>query len=167
MTNSAGRPLRVMMARTLVEDDLVIPSDGIRPGRERMELYSRLMLDAYSGTIDDEGETLDDARSVVQGLFEGEFGELDVAATAEFVDENALVAATFVTVHHGRPLVAFSMTSPGHVRRGLARRGLRHAIGELARAGWHEVTLVVTEGNEPAETLYVSEGFSRVRRDEP
>jgi hypothetical protein len=32
------------------------------------------MLESYRGTIDDEGETLDDARSEVRRTFDGDYG---------------------------------------------------------------------------------------------
>lgn len=128
-------------------------------GREDIAALAALMLDAYRGTIDDEGETLEDAVGAIEALFAGEFGELDPAASVVFRDAGTPVAATFVTHHDGHPLIAFSMTSKGALRRGHARRGLHHAFGVLARAGHPDVRLVVTDGNDPAIALYLAEDF--------
>ena len=148
------------MARTLLADDreMMVEVGGGNPRGDTMSL-AVLMLDAYRGTIDDEGETLEDAVSVIGALFAGEFGAFDDNASIVFSEGGDPIAATFVTHHDGRPLVAFSITNPVAARRGFARRGLRHAIGVLARAGHADVRLVVTDGNDRAVALYASEGF--------
>lgn len=136
------------------------------------ERLARLMLESYRGTIDDEGDTIEVARVEVRRLLAGEFGEFDGGASIVLeargeggggegcVDGEELAAATLVTRHHGAPFVAFSMTAPAWKRRGLARAGLRHAMGVLAARGEWLLRLVVTEGN-PAEGLYAGEGFVR------
>jgi len=148
-----------MMQRTLGAADGERATSGSGLGREDVTALAALMLDAYRGTIDDEGETLEDAIGAIEALFSGEFGELDRAASVVFRDAGAPVAATFVTHHDGHPLIAFSMTSKGALRRGHARRGLDHAFGVLARGGHPDVRLVVTDGNDPAIALYRAEGF--------
>ena len=68
---------------------------------------AELMLAAYRGTIDDEGETPQETLDVVRRLFAGEFGA--VLWNISEVTERAgrLVAATMCTVWQGRPFVAF------------------------------------------------------------
>jgi GNAT superfamily N-acetyltransferase len=154
---------RHQMVRPLTRNDCEIKPEVGRKLRESdTPILAELMLDAYRGTIDDEGETIDDAIGVVESLFGGAFGALDHPASVVFAENGRFVASTLITHHEGCPLVAFSMTHPSAARRGLARRGLRHAIGQLARAGCHEIRLVGTRGNSPAEALYLSEGFAVV-----
>jgi ribosomal protein S18 acetylase RimI-like enzyme len=119
-----------------------------------------LMLGAYRGSIDDEGETLDDALAVVGQLFGGEFGT-PMWACSELVEHaGTVVAATLITLYAGGPFVAFSMTAPAWQRQGLARAGLQRAMARLAAGDEPLLRLVVTEGN-PAERLYESLGFQR------
>jgi len=120
---------------------------------------AELMLAAYRGTIDDEGETPQETLDVVRRLFAGEFGA--VLWNISEVTERAgrLVAATMCTVWQGRPFVAFMVTAPECKRQGLARAGLTRAINRLAAAGDPLLRLVVTAGNTPAEMLYASLGF--------
>ena len=140
-----------------------IPSySGERPDPHEFHAYAQLMLDAYRGSVDDEGETIDDAIEVMKSLFAGDFGEYVSDASTVTLRGGVPIAATFVTIHDGLPLVAFSVTSPRSTREGHARTGLHHAYGALAAAGHAEVRLVVTDGNVPAVTLYVSEGFVAV-----
>lgn len=157
----------MISARTLMVRSLsflpAIPSDsGERPDPREFRAYAHLMLDAYRGSVDDEGESIDDAIEVMKSLFTGGFGEYVPDASSVVLLDGVPVAATFVTIHDGLPLVAFSMTSPRSTREGHARTGLHHAYGALAAAGHSEVRLVVTDGNVPAVTLYVSEGFVAV-----
>ncbi len=156
---------RSEMVRALADGDRVRPTaDGDRPGDVAVADLAALMFEAYRGSIDDEGETFDDALAAVEALLAGEFGRVDDEASIVVRDEGRVVAATIVSHPGDRPLVAFSMTHPSAVRRGHARLGLRHAIGVLARAGWSEVWLVVTDANDRAVPLYRSEGFERVTR---
>ena len=153
---------RFEMRRLIEANDRLLEQEDVQPlsSVARTNLAS-LMLEAYRGTVDDDGETLDDAIDVVDSLMAGEFGDVDQQASGVFIEGDAPIAATIVTHHNGRPLVAFSMTHPVAQRRGFARRGLRHCIGVLARGDCDEITLVVTSTNNGAVDLYRSMGFTR------
>ncbi|MBU6316259.1 MAG: hypothetical protein KGR47_07100 [Acidobacteria bacterium] len=154
---------RSLMVRELVAADRQQPQvAGGGFGPQDATGLAVLMLEAYRGTVDDEGETLHDANNAVEALFAGQFGVFDAEASVAFRGESGFDAATVVTEHGGTPLLAFSMTHPCAVRRGLARMGLHHAIGVLARAGRGELRLVVTDTNDRAMPLYLSEGFHRL-----
>jgi len=120
---------------------------------------AELMLAAYRGTIDDEGETPEETLDVVRRLFAGEFGVVLWNISEVTVRAGRLAAATICTVWQGRPFVAFMVTAPEFKRQGLARAGLTRAINRLAAAGDPLLRLVVTAGNTQAETLYASLGF--------
>lgn len=123
------------------------------------EALAVLFIDAYRGTIDDEGETLDDARAVVRQLFDGGFGTMWWPVSEVVERPHGLAAATLVTRWEGQPFVAFSITAPAWQRQGLARVGLQRAMYRLAQGGEAVLRLVVTAGNTPAERLYAQLGF--------
>ena len=132
---------------------------ALHPASDRAAL-ARLMLGAYRGTVDDEGETEGDALAAIDMLVAGEFGAYDGAASEVVERDGTIVAATLVTDWDGGPLIAFSMTDPGHQRQGLARGGLLRAMARLAARGETRLDLVVTAANDRAVALYRSLGFA-------
>ncbi len=134
---------------------------------EDADALAQLMLDSYRGSVDDTGETLQDARGAVAQLFSGDFGAPDPELCLVVDDGTALAAATIVTrdrvapppLKPGEAFLAFSMTAPTWKRKGLARAGLTHVIDVLRTRGESRLHLVVTRTNEPAMRLYQSLGF--------
>ena len=150
---------RFILSAPVAEHPAAADPQARAPTLADAEALAALMLDAYRGTIDDEGETLDDARAAVRQLFDGEFGAMLWAVSEVSARAGRLVSATLLTRWQERPFVAFMMTAPGQQRQGLARAGLRRAINRLAAAGDTVLRLVVTQGNTRAEALYESLGF--------
>jgi ribosomal protein S18 acetylase RimI-like enzyme len=124
------------------------------------EAVARLFINAYRGTVDDEGETEEDALAVVDQLLAGEFGAFDAGASEVVERDGVLAAATLLTDFDGGPFVAFSMTDPAHQRQGLGRAGLMRAMAALAARGETRLDLVVTAANDRAVALYESLGFA-------
>jgi L-amino acid N-acyltransferase YncA len=120
-----------------------------------------LMLDAYRGTIDYEGETPEQTRREVERFYLEE-PLLDASAVAVF--EGALSSAVLMRVWRGHPLVRTIMTAPAQKRRGLAELVLAHALAKLAAQGHREAHAFITEGNTPSEATFARLGFQRVER---
>jgi len=131
------------------------------------EQLAALMLDSYRGTVDDEGETIEDARCAVAALIAGEFGAVDWDASVVFEREGRVVSAALVTRDRvappplvaGEAFLAFSLTAASEKRRGLARAGVIHVVEILRRRREPRLHLVVTRANAPAVTLYRALGF--------
>ena len=126
-----------------------------------------LMLDAYRGTIDDEGESPEGAVAEVSKTLAGGYGPM--VWEASFVvpstdDPRVLDSASIVTLSRDEPLLAFSLTRPEVQGRGLAGRSIRASARSLARLGHARILLVVTAGNTPAERLYEKLGFRDIPR---
>ena len=116
------------------------------------------MLDAYLGTIDYDGETIDEARAEVAGYLDG-----SPLLEHSFVGmvEGSIVSACLVgTWEHG-PLIGYMMTAAEHKSRGLASHLLDHSLAALAEAGEAEVSAWITEGNLPSERIFLRAGFER------
>jgi GNAT superfamily N-acetyltransferase len=133
-----------------------------RPVREsdRQDL-AILLYSAFRGTIDDEGETFSDALAEIERTFAGAYGDL-LFGCSFVIERGEFLASACLIVRsdpHSTPLVAFSMTRPDAQRQGLARFLLQRSIDELLDRGHEQLTLIVTEGNVPAQCLYASLGF--------
>jgi RimJ/RimL family protein N-acetyltransferase len=125
------------------------------------ELLARLMLDAYLGTIDYEGETIVEARDEVARYFAGtpllEHSWLHVV-------DGPPVSVCLVSHwgERGCPIVSYVMTAPDWKSRGLATELLEQSLASLAETGPTELRAVITEGNLPSEAVFRRAGFRRV-----
>ena len=133
---------------------------GLRaPTPADADALARLMLAAYAGGVDDEGEDEAAARVEVRKTFGGDYGAFDPASSQLVTRADELLHATLITRWQGRPFVAFAMTAPAAQRAGLARACLVSAMQDLRAQGETELRLVVTLANLPARSLYESLGF--------
>lgn len=124
-----------------------------------------LMLDAYRGTIDDDGETIEDALAEVQAYLAGRRGGqpwLTISCLA-FADDR-LVGACLVGEWSERqlPIIAYLLVRAEWKRRGVGRQMLSTVLNVLKEKGSPEVRAVITQGNEPSENLFHQLGFQRI-----
>lgn len=160
---------RILMRRRLDPDGVLeIPAapEGVtfrHPGDGDAEALAVLMFEAYRGTIDAEPtDTLDTARREVGATFDGGYGDLMPEASFLVEEDGELVSASLVTRWRDRPLIAFTMTRPDRTGQGLARAALVRSLVALTGAGELHADLAVTDGNDPAQHLYLSLGFVEV-----
>ena len=121
-----------------------------------------LMLDSYKNTIDYEGETLEDAVSEVSATLNGKYGPFLEECSFLIEDAEKILSACIV-VHSdevGLPLIAYTMTCPGHANQGMATYLIKKSMTALFVHGYRELYLVVTEGNAAARHVYEKVGFT-------
>ena len=122
-----------------------------------------LMLDAYRGTIDYQGEDIDDAREEIRNYLCTENDGDPVTAQSRLAfRDGRLISACLCTRLEGEPhpLIAYVMTSPADKGRGIARYLLMNVLEQLSNAGHKGVSAVITEGNTPSERLFRNAGFT-------
>ena len=140
--------------------------DGLRtPSTHDTEALGRLFHAAYAGTVDDEGETEQEAVAVVRGAFAGNFGVYLEEASRVVERDGRLVSASLVTLWNGKPLLAFAVTAPDWKGRGLSRQCVAATMRSLAAAGHPALHLFVTETNAPALAVYRRLGFAAADAD--
>ena len=127
-----------------------------------LDALARLMLDAYVGTIDYEGETLDDAVVEVRSFFDRD-PLLDHSYAIEA--GAGLASAALVSRVDGGPFIGYVMTSPAHKRTGLATSVAHRALWTLAQEGHPTVAFYITDGNVPSEALFARFGAVRTPVD--
>jgi RimJ/RimL family protein N-acetyltransferase len=118
---------------------------------------AELMLDAYRGTIDYDGEGMEEAIAEVGGYLAGS-PLLDHSVVAVVGGE--VVSACLLAELEDTVLVGYVMTAAAHKRRGLGRLVTIDALGRLHDAGRETVDAWITVGNLPSERVFVSLGFA-------
>ena len=130
----------------------VVPTD--------VEELAQLMLAAYRGTIDDEGEEIEEARDAIDDFFSG--SPIPSASMIASVD-GAAASAVLVTLAGSGPFISYVVTHPVHERSGLATQVVTAACRQLAESGVNEVSLVITDGNVASEALFSKLGAVRLQ----
>lgn len=125
-------------------------------------MLAQLMDEAYQGTIDHEGETREQCEQEMRGTINGKYGEFVPDASHMIVTDGVAAAACLVTMWQGKPLIAFSMTSPKYQQQGLSRLLIEKAISALHQNDEGTLYLVVTDGNTSAQNLYSKIGFKEL-----
>lgn len=121
---------------------------------------AHLMLDAYLGTIDYEGETLTEAIDEVDSWLEGA-PMLDHSYGA--IVDGKLVSAVLVRLDHD-PLIGNVMTDPDNKGTQLGGAVTREALVSLKSSGYRHAVLYITKGNTPSERLFTALGARPVNR---
>lgn len=143
-------------------------SEGLilrNPAPEDHKLLAALMLDSYSGTIDDDGGIMEDAVTEVANYLRGEYGTPLLDASHLALTPEGIGAASVLITRWGRanlPLVAFVMTHPDWQKKGLAGLLLHRSLTLLKEAEESATRAVVTDGNIPSERLFAGAGFKRI-----
>ena len=134
-----------------------VPLPTIRPDEEQRDPLAARMLDAVRNTIDDEGESLDDAL----GAIDYYLASIVRPHSYVMIDGSDLVAFVFVVVvndvHYIDPVVVASARK----RLGFGDALVRLCLGSLADAGVFEVAATITDGNVASERLFTGLGFDR------
>ncbi|HEU4323684.1 MAG TPA: GNAT family N-acetyltransferase [Roseiflexaceae bacterium] len=159
------REYRLLLAKAQPPGAPASPGLLLRtPAPADTEQLSTLMIDAYRGTIDDGGETLDDARGEVRSFFEQGANPPLLACSwvAQAGDELAAASLVAFWTERGCPLIAYAMARAAHKRRGFAGLLVGRCLDSLRAAGYAEVRAVITEGNLPSERLFARLGFARI-----
>ena len=137
------------------------PADRVyrQVGIEDVATIARLMDRSYQGTIDHQGETLEQCADEIRSTLTGKYGAFFDFASFGIFESGKALSASLVTFWKEKPLLAFSMTDPDAQKNGHARFLIERSISALAERGYSEFYLVVTEGNTSAERLYRRLGF--------
>ncbi len=117
-----------------------------------------LLLDAYRGTIDDEGEGDDEARMAIDEYF----ARMEWKHSVVLEQDDRLVAMSFVVFVAGCYYIDPVATIASSKGRGHGPTVVLASLRSLAGNGVQEVGAVITDGNTPSERLFTGLGFMRV-----
>lgn len=123
---------------------------------------ARLMHNSYRGTIDYEGETLQQCEDEMLATIKNKYGLFDQNSSSVVFRDGKAVSVCMITIWNAQPLIAFSMTDPDYQGQGFAKQLIFRALNELARGAYKTLYLVVTDGNTAAQNLYRRMGFKEI-----
>ena len=159
------------MGRTRSEYLLSLPSEGLEhvrptppPARIRgvraddRDALAPLLLDAYRGSVDDEGEGDEEAREAIDDYL----GRIVWPHSVVLEERGSLIAMSFVVIVEGRHYIDPVATASERKGEGLGRAVVLASLRSLADEGIAEVGAVITDGNTPSERLFARLGFVRV-----
>ncbi len=154
--------LRHKMCAELRTQALVPLTNARHVSSDDAEGLAHLMCAAYRGTIDDNGETVDDARGEVQRTLNGDYGVFLPACSWLVEDDGVARSACLVTYFSEwqAPIIAFVMTDPAAKGQGLAAQLMKRSMNSLLEQGYTRLCLAVTDGNTAAQHLYQTLGFT-------
>lgn len=121
-----------------------------------------MMLAAYRGTPDDEGETLEDTIEVLEQAMLGEWGPWLQNASFVAIDAGVAVGALLSAMYGDVPFISFVFTAPDRAGTGVATRLIAKACEALAQQGYATVDLWVNPASVRAVRLYRHLGFVEV-----
>jgi L-amino acid N-acyltransferase YncA len=117
-----------------------------------------VILDAYRGTIDDEGEDHEAALVAVDDWL----SRAEEPHSVVLEENGQILAVSFVVDVTGRKYIDPVATVPVRKRQGLARVAVSWSLRSLHEHGEVEVGAVITDGNVASERLFGDLGFVRV-----
>jgi len=131
---------------------------------ERFPPIAELMVEAYTGTIDFEDDTVDDALRELATAASGEYGDPLRQHWLEVVREDGAPCSAIICTRFAEiPFVAFTFTGHRDAGRGLATTLVADVASALRAEGETSLSLGVTVGN-PAERIYERLGFRDAER---
>ncbi len=154
------------MNRFLMKCNLATWKSDLTMGMRKISLsdskvLGEVMYEAYKGTIDYSDETVEEARTEVEETLKGKYGKT-IEDACLLIEENGQVVSAVIFNWFEKkqlPLLTFSMTRASAKGKGHAKNLLKSGLSVLNQAGYSECCLFVTEGNEPAISIYKKLGF--------
>jgi len=133
------------------------PLPTVHPDQQQRDRLAALMLDAYRNTIDDEGESLDDALNAV------DYYLASILRLHSYVvlDGTDVVGFAFVVVVNGVHYIDPVVVASARKRLGVGEALVRRCLNSLADEGISEVGATITDGNVASERLFIKLGFNR------
>ena len=142
------------------------PAVNLRPsGPEDAESLAQLYYSSYEqGGV----SSLEEARQVIRGVFDGEYGPFLPEASPVVVDDDGTVVAAALVLSRrvgddlpDVPYIFELFTAASRRRQGLAEQLVRCAMGTLYDNGYDQVSLQIAEDNAAALALYLTLVFNR------
>lgn len=132
------------------------------PSKADVDDLAQLMLDAYRGTIDYDGESIDEAKAELTDYLES---SPRLASSYVAMVDGTMAGAILLATWSGEPLVSYVMTRPEYKNQGLGTALLQASLRALRHEGEERVHAFITDGNTASEALFRGAGADLVKPD--
>lgn len=153
---------RIRMSRRLEDEDRSFPFELVPVKETLLDNMADAMLDAYQGSIDYEGENLQQTVDELKRVFRGTYGPMMEEASYLVMEGDQVLSGLLTCLYRGEPTITYTFTRKSAQRLGYATLLINKAFDELYRRGYHSLFLYVTLANKGAVRLYESLGFQEV-----
>ena len=117
-----------------------------------------LFHSAYHGSVDDEGETLQDWGEIIEDIKADKFGERIDDASFIICKNGELTSGIIIGLEDDYPYIISLVTAPTYQRQGLATKLILSA-SKVLKEKYKELILYVNENNINAIDLYIKMGL--------
>lgn len=117
-----------------------------------------LFHNAYHGSVDDEGETLQDWEEIIEDIKADKFGERIDDASFVICKNGELTSGIIIGLEDDYPYIISLVTAPKYQRQGLATK-LTLPASKVLKEKYKKFILYVNENNKNAIALYKKLGF--------
>ena len=117
-----------------------------------------LFHSAYHGSVDDEGENLQDWGEIIEDIKADKFGERIDDASFIICKNGELTSGIIIGLENDYPYIISLVTAPTYKRQGLATKLILSA-SKVLKEKYKELILYVNENNINAIDLYIKMGF--------
>ncbi|GMW03708.1 MAG: hypothetical protein AMXMBFR84_48420 [Candidatus Hydrogenedentota bacterium] len=151
MVHQAYNKEKMWPSRTVILDDV--------------DHLGMLLLESFNESKETQDyDSLQTSISEMTQILMGKYGKLLRRASFIIMQDSRAVCASLVTwsAQDGCPQVAFSMTHPKYMNKGMGTFLLKKSINSLLKDGYEDLILMVNEANTPARRIYERIGFDYV-----
>lgn len=155
-------PKRIRMSLRLSPEVFDFPETIIPADSDRLDQIASCFLDAYEGTVDYEGENLQQTKDELRRVYTGYYGQFMEDASFLLFEDDNVQAGLLTCLYRGEPTITYTFTRKSKQRLGYATLLIGLACQVLYKKGYHSLFLYVTIENNDALRLYESLGFEEV-----
>lgn len=153
---------RIRMCLRLKDTSYTYPKSFVLVDEISLEALAEAMLDSYMGSVDYEGETLDETLVELENVISGDYGEFLSEASFVIIDNEEVQACILICLYRGEPTVTYNFTRKSAQRMGYQTLLIGRSAEILYEKGYHSLYLYVHLENKGALRLYESLGFQEV-----
>ena len=154
-----------IMSKKIVREAGLVLDPAIIPFGESYTGMAELLYQAFHGSLDDRGETLEDWELEITNVVTGGYGPFMKEHSFIYQENGVFQGVVMTGLFRNVPLILYAAVAPDFRRQGKAGMLLNQVMRSFEATAYQEVFLVVKESNEPAKALYEQLGFKEKGSD--